>query len=164
MKRALSTFTLAALLTLALTAPGAQASFGLHGLGVSASAEDGTLAVQAGSHPDQLTFSLAANTALDPETGKTIPEEEVKDLKVAFPPGLVGDPTVVPRCTVVQLLAGLGGVHGNECPNASALGRGRVEYGYPGLFTNPTGYNLEPPPRPAAKFGVIVADRTALVS
>jgi len=156
MRRLLSTFSLAALVALAIAAP-AQAAFGLKELDVRTSATDGSPSVQAGSHPDLFSFNIGVNTRVDPETGETVPDEETKDLKVAFPPGFIGDPTAVPRCSAVQFLSGLNG----ECPDATALGKVRVEYavGESTEFNVVPVYNLAPSPGTVAKLGFIVEAR-----
>jgi hypothetical protein len=149
---------IAAALALALAtaaASPAQAAFGLNGLEVSSSAKDGSPAVGAGSHPNALSFHIATNTTVDPRTGRTIPEEEAKNLVVSFPPGFAGNPTAVPRCTSSQFLAGSLG----ECPNATAIGIALIEYGEPGTTARVPVYNLVPSPGKAAKIGFIVEAR-----
>jgi hypothetical protein len=147
---------LAALLAaaaLAISAAPASAEFGLHDLEVSSLAKDGSPAVQAGSHPYSLTTNLAANTFVNPDNGVLTPDEEAKDVVISFPPGMVGNVTAVPRCTASQFLAG--GAIG-DCPDASALGTARVEYGEPGVFQVSPVYNLYPSPGKVGKIGFIV--------
>src|SRR5260221_14505744 len=130
MKRLLPPFSLRALVALAIAAP-AQAAFGLKELDVRTSATDGSPSVQAGSPPDLFSFNIGVNTRVGPETGETVPDEETKDLKVAFPPGFIGDATALQRCSAVQFLSGNRG----ECPDATALGKARIEYGVGGSAT-----------------------------
>lgn len=61
---------------------------------------------QAGGHPDlKISTSFAANPATD----------DTKDLTVRFPPGLVGNPKAVPKCSTAQFNA-------DTCPGNTAVG------------------------------------------
>jgi len=61
---------------------------------------------QAGGHPDlKISTSFAASPATD----------DTKDLAVRFPPGLVGNPQAVPKCSAAQFAA-------DACPGNSAVG------------------------------------------
>src|SRR5436190_7793790 len=82
-----------------LLAPPAQAALGLQGL----SAKPANIA--AGAHSN-----------VNIHIGFSDPADQVKDLTVHLPPGLVGDPTATPLCTVAQL-------NGDNCPNASEVGK-----------------------------------------
>ncbi len=148
--------TLAALCALAaFGVPTASAQFGFENLEVRSEAEGGGDAVQAGSHPFALTTELAVNTELNPGSGKVVPVEEIKDLQVSFPQGMVGNPTAVPQCSTPDFLAGKRG----ECEDASAVGFAKIEFGEPGKVADVPIYNLEPTPGTAAKIGFIVEDR-----
>jgi len=89
--------------------------------------------VQAGAHPNVMT-SVTLNQALT-ELGKGFVRNEMsataKDLNVDLPPGLVGNPTAVPRCTA-------NGVETGTCPTDSAVG-----VGFATILTegNPTTYS-----------------------
>ncbi|HEY4563286.1 MAG TPA: hypothetical protein VIJ36_09915, partial [Thermoanaerobaculia bacterium] len=154
MKRILLTLA-AALALAAAAAPVAQAGFGFTELEVQSEAQGGGSATQAGSHPFALTTQVAVQTEVDPDSGKVVPSEELKDLDIAFPPGLVGDTTAVPPCPTPDFLAGKSG----ECADASAVGVAEVEFGEPGKIVHVPLYNLEPGPGEAAKLGFIVEDR-----
>src|SRR6185436_17485297 len=78
-----------------LLAPGAA-----WGLGVSGTVTPASL--QAGAHSD-----IAVHVDF---TGG-----QVKDLTIGLPPGVVGDPTATPLCTVAQLNA-------NACPADTQVG------------------------------------------
>ena len=86
-RRACMSFAVAAVACLAL-APAANAAFGFQGL---SAAPTNTNAV--------------ANSNFNIHIGFTSPAADVKDLTVGLPPGLVGDPTATPLCTVAQLQA-----------------------------------------------------------
>jgi hypothetical protein len=103
---------------------------------------DGTFDTQAGSHPYEYTVSFAFNTDAQ---GK--PEGNVRDVEVALPPGLVGYPLTVPRCTRQQF-EGLVPV----CPGDTQIGT--VQVVIAGLATaNVPLFNMVPPPGVAARFG-----------
>jgi hypothetical protein len=62
---------------------------------------DGTLDTQAGSHPYDLTVAFSLNATL--ELGESNPSGgEAHFINVNLPPGIVGAPTTVPRCTRLQ--------------------------------------------------------------
>jgi hypothetical protein len=155
MKRAIGILFGAAVLSALVTSPAAAASFGLHDLGVSISTSSGTPALQAGSHPYAMQTNVAVNTELNAGSGKVVPSEEAKDMLISFPPGLVGNPTAVPRCSAEEFLAGLTG----ECSNTSAVGVARIEFGEPGAFVSFPLYNLAPSPGAVATVGFIVEQR-----
>ncbi|MGN6816506.1 MAG: hypothetical protein ACTHK3_10550, partial [Solirubrobacterales bacterium] len=105
---------------------------------------------QAGAHAD-----LTIGFTLSEEGGK--PFAKTRDLKFALPPGVIGNPQGVPRCTATQL--------GNapeesECPVDSQVGVTEVTVGgssISGTFTEPI-YNMEPPGGDVvARFGFIAA-------
>jgi hypothetical protein len=130
--------------------PGPEA-FGLCGLDFLFTDPEGLPATQAGSHPFAMTTTLGAN--LDEATG--LPYEEVKDLEVGLPAGLVGS-TAIPRCSNLDFFSDL--VAGaSNCPDDTVVGTVDLTIflaGSPGATTG-TGavYNLEPPPGVAAKLG-----------
>ena len=72
--------------------------------------EDGSLETQAGSHPFQLTTTLDLNQQahLRQVVGGTelVPQEPanglMKDLDIKLPEGLIGNPTVLPRCSALE--------------------------------------------------------------
>jgi hypothetical protein len=73
----------------------ADASFGIvpGSFRTTALNEDGTIDTQAGSHPYEYVVSLQFNTDREGNT-----EGNPRDVNVALPRGLVGDPTTIPRC------------------------------------------------------------------
>jgi hypothetical protein len=78
---------------------------------------------QAGAHPWGLTTTLEFATKPDLFGDPGIwPTREPKDIVVSLPPGLVGNPTAVPRCPLTDALA-LG-----ECPLDSQVGFYRVQW------------------------------------
>jgi hypothetical protein len=128
--------TLVALLSATGSARGAD-EFGRYAL-ESASASLSTN--QAGAHADLTTdFSLTQTT----EGGQPKAFALTRDVEIELPPGVIGNPQAVPRCTVAQL--------GNlpeesECPFASQVGVTEIELGgeFKGTFIEPI-YNMESP-------------------
>lgn len=91
---------------------------------------------QAGAHADLTTrFRLTEK--------EERPYAQSRDIEVRLPPGMIGNPQAIPRCSVDQF--------GNlpeesECPLASQVGVTEVTVGgtYTGTFTEPI-YNMDPP-------------------
>ena len=88
--------------------------------------------------------------------GFTSPGDDVKDLTVSLPPGLVGDPTATPLCTVTQL-------QGDACPSASQVGTvttGATAHPIPllsvPLTVNGSLYNVEAAAGQPARFGIVL--------
>jgi hypothetical protein len=138
------------------TAPApAAASFGIHSLEESfeqappAGSEHGPLDLQAGSHPYQFTTNFTFNTTKD-AGGETFPDEAVKDVNIELPPGLVGNPNVVPQCSAVVFGSDTFG--SANCPSDTQLGTITFEATY--LEFTAKIYNLKPPPGVAVAFGV----------
>jgi hypothetical protein len=111
-RRACASFAVAAVACLAL-APAANAAFGFEGLSA------------APANPN-----AGANSEVNIHIGFTSPAADVKDLTVGLPPGLVGDPTATPLCTLAQLQA-------DSCPAASQVGT---------VTTNAIAHLLDPLP------------------
>jgi len=130
---------------------------------------DGLPATEASGHPFQLTLGFAVHTKAAPGSGAAafVPAGgDIKDIEVGVPPGLVGNPTAMPRCTPLQFSTthnvtvgnAVDGTKGffieNACPDSSVVGLILVQQieGEAGLAPTPL-YNLEPPPGVAAEFG-----------
>jgi hypothetical protein len=138
--------------------------FGVENHSLSLEDEGGAPDTQAGSHPFQLTDALNLNQTADTsslsEKPKTNPAEPVKDLFFKLPPGLIGNPTAITRCTIKQFFARPPGVFENECPAQSAIGVVVITVREPKLagavtFTVPL-FNLEPSVGEPARFGFYV--------
>ncbi len=104
-------------------------SYGIETYELTPEGEGGALETQAGSHPYQLTTTLmfntdAVNTGFEESLGEDYldvrPRAMTKDLRFNLPPGLVGNPTPLPKCTVQAFLTIIGS--GNACPNNTAIG------------------------------------------
>ena len=135
-------------------------SFGLQTLDGWFSNPNGLLDTQAGSHPYSLTVAFFLNNENNEVIGETInkPVGEMRDVVVNVPPGLVGDPQAVPRCTRAQFNL-------EECPLDTQVGVDRAMPFHgprPGAISEGDGtvnvvqlpvYNLVPPPGVPAQFG-----------
>ena len=159
LKRTAISLALALCGILLATAP-AQAAFGLHDADVTFTDSGGTTSMQAGSHPFAWTTTMNVNVAGEGPDGGA-----VKDLVFELPPGLVVNPTAVPRCSAADFVT-RDDFGAPNCPAASAVGiigaRGGKEVANP----NPTDfgavYNLAPPPGAAARFGFRVLGVTVI--
>jgi hypothetical protein len=140
-----------------LTVSGAPIPFGLDTYEMTPEEPGGTADTQAGSHPFQLTTTEETNI-----TTEAAPVGLAKDLHFDLPPGLIGDPSAIPRCTLQQfytLPPGLAEAETNtECPADTMVGvnvvRVRTDAGesFQTTVHSPV-FNLEPAPGEPARFG-----------
>ncbi len=74
---------------------------------------------QAGGHPDALTNAIEFETedVNTPNGMASVPTRDPKDIEVSLPPGLLGNPTAVPRCSLKQALS-----ISNPCPADTQIG------------------------------------------
>ncbi len=149
---------------LAVESPG---KYGAQTYELTPEEEGGGVDTQAGSHPFQLTTTLILNSQAVPVeanyNGELIPEIQplamTKDLRFNLPPGLIGNPTPIPKCSLRQfMLSAQGGV---RCPDNTVVGvstpivtgfskDARVSYA-----TSEPLYSLEPAVGEPARFGFI---------
>jgi hypothetical protein len=124
--------------------------------------EGGGVTTQAGSHPFQLTTTIAFNETFEGKTsvdnsllgGK--PVALTKDLHFKLPPGLIGNPTPFAQCPLGQFLA-------EKCSTQTVVGVARVILTVPGEFTqgsvipfSQSLFNVEPAVGEPARFGFLV--------
>jgi hypothetical protein len=140
----------------AALAPSAWAGFGFPeegGLAVSLTNSDGTPDTQAGSHPFAYSSTLAVNTEV--REGHLAPAGgDIANIEASLPPGLVGDPSATPQCSLEQFRADLEeNLLGfkETCPDASQIGI--VELSFGGVKFWPELYNLVPQHGYPAEFG-----------
>lgn len=148
---------------LALETPGA---FGAELYELAPEEEGGAASTQAGAHPFQLTTTLLLNTrsVMTEQVGKSgfemLPEVQplalTKDLRFDLPPGLIGNPTPLPKCPLAVFVKHSTTV---ECPNDTVVGVATP------ITTNPFNgklvpfaqavplYNVEPSVGEPARFG-----------
>jgi hypothetical protein len=97
-----------AVLRRALALGDPTSSFGVENYELTPEEEGGAVDTQAGSHPFQLTTTLTLNTNAVTISNyfrnETLPEVRplayTKDLRFNLPPGLIGNPTPLPKCNM----------------------------------------------------------------
>jgi hypothetical protein len=134
--------------------------FGLSFFDLDVVEEGGEADAQAGSHPFELTTELAFNvssrespSAQNSQAESPLANAAPKDLEVELPPGLIGDPSAVPRCSqrAFQEQEAL------ECPIGAQVGTVKpLFYGKTHSAVFPV-YNVVPPPGKPAELGFTVA-------
>lgn len=114
--------------------------------------KNGSAATQAASHPFQVVSSFAVNT-VQRQNGEVVPEESIKDIRVELPPGLIGDPSAVAKCSPGEL-AGVEGFA--ECPADSQVGVATVRLAFLGSIITPNLgiFNIQSRPGAPAEFGL----------
>ena len=134
--------------------------FGLSFFNLDVDGEDGEADTQAGSHPFELTTSLAFNVSSreSPSAGNGEVESPLanaapKDLEVQLPAGLIGNPAALPQCSQRAFLEG----EKLNCPLDTQIGT--VKPLFYGTFPSAVYplYNVVPPPGQPAELGVTVA-------
>jgi hypothetical protein len=99
------------------------ATSGLAGFHTEITGPNGTPATQAASHPYQFTTSFLLNTEAPPGRSPVPAQGDLKDIHLALPPGLVGNPTATARCTQQQFSEiSTEFVVLNACPPGSVVG------------------------------------------
>ncbi len=109
------------------------------------SAANGAFDTQAGSHPYGFTVNFDLNNTEErrPAGG------ELRNLTLNLPPGFIGDPQAVERCSRERF-------NGERCQAGAQVGTDTADLG-PGIrFTFPV-YNLVPEPGSPAEFGFVLA-------
>jgi hypothetical protein len=109
-----------------ITVDSAPTPFGVEQYELRAENADGSPDTQAGSHPFQLTTAIGLNQAAEVHK----PPAAVKDLRFNLPPGLIGNPTPFPQCTLVEFTGNaLNGQ--NFCPDDTVVGVAAVSISFP---------------------------------
>jgi hypothetical protein len=139
-----------------------ETRFGVQDYEVLPFDEDGSPALQAGSHPFALTTNLVFN-----QTDKAQKRTSValaKDLSFTLPPGLTGDPDAVSQCSVADFAATV--LETNLCPPSSVVGVTTVTAYEPvtGLITRTVPvFNLTPAQGEPARLGFEVIGKVQIV-
>jgi len=109
---------------------------------------------RAGSYPYQFTTTFALHSALGVEGLPEPAGGDLKDIRVALPPGLIGNPTAASRCTPQEFNTQVGNLEfpRNACPDGSAVGLLYVKVEGKLLDAVPV-YNLVPPAEMPAQLG-----------
>lgn len=146
-------------------------AYGVQTLEMKPEEEQGLPATQAGSHPYQLTTTLMLNTQTQEVVNsghspylEVTPLALTKDVNISLPPGLVGNPTQVPKCNIHTFLQSVTTEREPgtpECPNDTVVGvaspiitslhlLGKFFVPYPTVYPI---VNLEPSIGEPARFG-----------
>ena len=149
-----------------LTAPSAQAAFGLGpgpaGFSAVATQDGGAAAAQAASHPQVLRTEVNFNLGPESpgESGVPFTEGDVKSLQLDLPPGLVENPAAVPQCSLAAFHTPRTSpfeedpLTGESCPDRTQIGTVEVRSSYGGGTTRTFGvFNLVPPPGAPSELG-----------
>ena len=163
------------------------ASPGLADFGIQLVGFNGGSDTQAGDHPYGVTTSFQFTNTFVPnlrgtnQGGGTTHEkyentQDVKDVVVDLPPGLVGDPQDATQCTERELepsLEELNALHQvpdfTKCPASSAVGTvnldsgGFLQFGGSTFLLHPIIYNMAPDPGYPAEFGFNFAGHAILL-
>ena len=142
-RKGLLTLALGCALLATVGAAPAMASFGITSFSNTLTNQDTTADTQAGSHPYDMTTSM---TFTQQSSGAVT--DNVKDVAVRLPPGLIGNPNATPKCPVTQL-------DSSSCPAATQVGELTITINLGGgnsPISAPL-YNLVPPAGMAAQFG-----------
>jgi hypothetical protein len=139
-------FIALAVVVFSLAAPAiAQADFGLvpGSTKVTALNADGTVDTQASSHP----YSFAVHFELNLGEDGLSEGGEMRDTIVNLPPGFIGNPNAVPRCSRQNFEGG-----NPRCPVSTQVGVLQATIVGVGQIIGPV-YNITPPPGVATQLG-----------
>ncbi len=139
-----------------------ETRFGVQDYEVLPFDEDGSPALQAGSHPFALTTNLVFNQTDKAHTRTSV--ALAKDLSFTLPPGLIGDPNAVAQCSVADFAATV--LETNLCPPSSVVGVTTVTAYEPvtGLITKTVPvFNLTPAQGEPARLGFEVIGKVQIM-
>ncbi|HEY3864896.1 MAG TPA: hypothetical protein VGL54_02275, partial [Solirubrobacteraceae bacterium] len=145
-----------------VTVNGAPTPFGVENYELTPENGGGSLDTKAGSHPFQLTTTIALNRRAEIDNSKEFVPQAVglaKDLDFKWPAGLIGNPTPFPRCTAEEFATfELGDI--DACPPDTAVGVAMVTFNETLLLHIDTEvvpvFNLEPEVGEPARFGFVI--------
>jgi hypothetical protein len=148
-----------------VTEPSLQVPFGAS-LATDLTEAAGMVDTRAGSHPFAFTTLLMFNVGSVNPLEKCYeghapvcsvpPNAQPRDIEVALPPGLVGNPTAVPYCAQTQFEAN----KAEGCPPATQVGIVYVhlyEGGVGGIDQSSPVYNIQPPTGEPGELGFTIA-------
>src|ERR1700691_1298372 len=95
----------------------AAAPFGWESFNAEATGVNGLTDTQAGDHPYEYTVRY---TLTEPPNGEEQTGEGQKDIVVDLPPGFVGNPQVVQKCSIIL-------ADGDHCPASTQIGIATIE-------------------------------------
>jgi hypothetical protein len=134
---------------------GAFAGFGLKSLYTRFVGPGGEVLTQAGSHPYAMVTSFTVNTEM--VGGEEFPVEPAKDIELFQIPGLIGDQTAVPECSITEFFTEAP-ENATGCADSTAVGIVKTTIGTgeaKATAVSPL-YNLIPSPGRVAKLGFFI--------
>jgi hypothetical protein len=152
---------------------GEPSPFGVHEYAMALEEEGGAPTTRAGAHPFQFTTSISLDQGADVHPlsyskPEVIPAGLGKDFNFNLPPGLIGNPSKLTKCTTAQFFTTVDGQE-NECPASSAVGVAVSTVHEPAFagtatLTDPI-FNMEPAYGEPARFGfdVVIANSPVLI-
>ncbi len=152
-KRAAIGSALLAMGLLLTSAAPAFADFGIASFDGTATDSGGNVVTQAGSHPRNFTTSFTFN-----KITATKPDQNVKDIEVNLPPGIVGNPSVTPKCTFETLDSS----QDSPCPANTQVGF--LTICTPGCSFGGPLYNMVPRGGAAAQFATHLVITDAVIT
>ena len=134
---------------------------GSEGFSAAPREEDGSLDHRAGSHPFRLTTSVNFNLAPESpgEPGVPFADGEVRNLRLDLPPGMIENPSAVPRCPQAVFhtprVSPFEASHsGESCPDVTQIGTVTLRSSFGGGDVRTFRvFNLEPPPGAPSEIG-----------
>ena len=161
MRARLSTAAIAAAVCAGLIGPSQAGAFdflpGPEGFSAVAYGEGKQVEMRPGVHPVALT--VTAGFAPSGEAGEPFTEDDLRDLSIEYPPGLIENPTAVPLCSqsafqTPRVSPFEESLSGESCSDRSQVGILTVRSSYGGGTTRTFGlFNLAPPPGVPSQLG-----------
>ena len=148
---------LVVLLCAGVTAAGAAPALQFNSFSEEALNADGvTPATQAGAHPYELKNAFELASVVDSRVELEVPVAAIKDTVFELPPGFVGDPSAMPKCSqedIDSLTVG--------CPTNTQVGYAITKLNFIfGRTASPSAiYNMVPPPGMPAQFAFVVVNK-----
>ncbi len=127
---------------------------GAAGFAANAYADGGGPATEVGLHPYQLSLSLGFNQGgeFEGQPGVAFPDGDLRDLRIALPPGLIANPNALAKCTPAQFHTPRSSPFetsrsGESCPDQTQVGTVEVQTSLGGGQPRRFGlFNLNPAP------------------
>lgn len=133
----------------------AAAPFGVSNFTARLTDVSGSADTEAGSRPFEMTMGFAFNIGTLEAEGGPLVNADPKDIEIALPAGLIGDPRAVPECSQVSFQT-VGSY--KNCPSDTQVGTLRLFF-----YGSGTGeqeapiYNVAPPPGEPGELGFSVS-------
>ncbi len=161
MRRRLVATAVALVAVSGLLGPASAGAFdflpGAEGFRATVHAEGGQIETRAGSHP--VALAMSAGFPPSPKDKEPFTEDDLRDLSIEYPPGLIENPTAVPLCNQSAFHAPRvspfeESLSGESCQDRSQVGILTLHSSYGGGSTRTFGlFNLAPPPGVPSELG-----------